>query len=449
MTEAQFPEKLQKLFEPKRFKVLYGGRAAGRSWNVARALLLMGAARPIRVLCAREFQNSIAESSLKVLGDQVELLGLSSLYEIQKQGIFGTNGTSFAFEGIKNNVSRIKSYEGIDYCWVEEAAKVSKTSWDVLIPTIRKEGSEIWMTFNPELETDYTYKNFVRNANSVVDDTFVFHMTYRDNPWMPEALLPEIEKAKVEDYDKYLNVWEGKCLRSLAGAIYAKELRAIDEEGRVCSVPWDREAPVDAWLDLGAGKSDKTAIWFGQKVAMQNRILGYYENNLSDILHYAKMMQAKPYTYGTIWLPHDARASRIGTKMTIEEQFRTHFPNTSVRIVPKVSLTDGINAARLTLHNCWFDEEECEDGLAALRHYKYSVKEGKGRDGQDDLSALPLHDWASHGADAFRYLALTIRGSRQDRSGVIDRLRAAGEAAREAFKNPEHGRGNSGLGWMG
>lgn len=450
--DAAFPEKLQILFQPNRYKVLWGGRGAGRSWNVARALLLIGMQRPIRVLCAREFQNSIAESVHKVLSDQIEKFDLAGFYEVQKQGIYGANGTSFSFEGIKNNTTRIKSYEGVDYCWVEEAVKVSRTSWNILIPTIRKDGSEIWMTFNPELESDYTYEHFVKKATR---DMVVVHMTWRDNPWFPPVLMKELLEARESDPDMYLNVWEGKCLRALEGAVYAKELRETEGEGRICTVPWERQWPVSVWMDLGAGRSDRTAIWFAQRVALQNRILGYYENNLSDTLHYAKEIQSRPYTIDTIWLPHDAKAKRIGLKMTIEEQFRQHFPNSKVRIVPKLSIADGINAARLTFPNCYFDEEECEGGLKALRHYQYEVTE---RNSVKEFSRDPKHDWASHGADAFRYLALTIRGTgaQARHVGVLERL----EAAAQAFKNPPGAeqdgdgfsgrRGASGLsqGWM-
>src|SRR5258708_18969379 len=162
---AEFPGHLQILFRPKRRKVLYGGRGAGRSWGCARALLLMGQMRTIRVLCCRELQNSITESVHRVLSDHIESMGLGAFYEIQVAKIIGKNGTTFSFEGIKNNHTKIKSYEGIDYCWVEEADKVSKASWGILIPTIRKNGSEIWLTFNPELETDYTFQRFVKHPN--------------------------------------------------------------------------------------------------------------------------------------------------------------------------------------------------------------------------------------------------------------------------------------------
>ena len=143
--DATFPEPFRILFEPKRYKVLYGGRGGGRSWSCARALLIIGVNRQIRVLCARELQNSIAESVHQLLSDQIQALGLSDYYTIQRDRIIGTNGTSFTFEGIRNNVNKIRSFEGIDYCWVEEAHKVSANSWEVLIPTIRKDNSEIWI----------------------------------------------------------------------------------------------------------------------------------------------------------------------------------------------------------------------------------------------------------------------------------------------------------------
>lgn len=440
MSQIQFPVKLEPLFLPKRYKVLWGGRGAGRSWGIARALLLIGAERPIRVLCARELQKSIDESVHKLLSDQIEALGLGNVYTVQKASIFAANGTTFSFEGIKNNVNKIKSYEGVDYAWVEEAAKVSKASWNVLIPTIRKPGSEIWLSFNPELDTDYTFVNFVKNANKINDDSIVIHMNFRDNPWFPAELEAERLKVKDADPDLYLNVWEGQCLEMLEGAVYAKEMRALATEGRICDVPWDRDFPVDVWMDLGAGRSDRTSIWFAQQLAMQTRILDYYENNLSDTLHYAKEMQKRPFTFGTIWLPHDAEATKIGQVKTIKKQFQEHFPNATIRIVPKLSIAEGINAARLLFPNCYFDEEKCEEGLSSLKHYKYEVVNGQ-------FSRDPKHDNASHGADAFRYLALTIKGvGRSNRKkGVRERLEEAVAIGRKAAEKMPLGAHS----WMG
>jgi phage terminase large subunit len=403
----RFPEPFQVLFKPKRHKVLYGGRGAGRSWSCARALLLEGAKRPIRVLCARELQKSIEDSVHRLLSDQVVALGLASFYDILKKNIVGKNGTIFSFEGIKNNATAIKSYEGMDYCWVEEAAKVSKTSWGILIPTIRKPNSEIWLTFNPELATDYTYRRFVLEPS---EDSVVVKTTWRDNPWFPDVLRSEMEDLRKRDYDSFLNVWEGHCLQMLEGTIYAKELRRAQEEGRICKVPWDRETPVETFWDLGW--SDHTSIWFGQKVAMQFRVLAYFEGSMEDIHYYLKHCQSREYVYGSFWLPHDARAKQLGSKRSIEEVVRAS--GRQVRVAKKLSIEDGINAARIIFPNCWFDEQECEEGLDRLRHYRYRVIDGQ-------ITGAPLHDEASDGADAFRTLAVSIKEPRE-KGGLVAKL---------------------------
>lgn len=417
--QLQFPEKLQCLFEPKRFKVLYGGRGAGRSWGIARALLLLGAQRPLRVLCAREFQNSISDSVHKVLSDQIETMGLTHLYDVQKDRILGPKGTSFAFEGIKNNTTRIKSYEGIDVCWVEEAVKVSRQSWGILTPTIRKDdggpfgvGSEIWMSFNPELETDYTYREFVLNADPSM--MTVVRMTWRDNPWFPQVLRRELERDKINDPDRYLNVWEGHCRQILEGAVYAKELRRMQEDQRICEVPWDPEWPVDTAWDLG--RADATAIWFFQRIALQHRVIDYYEVTGDHVGDVILELQRRRYIYGVHFLPHDARAKTFGTKHSIQEQVNQAYPN-KVRIVPRLSVTDGINAGRLLMGKCWIDEKKCSDGLTALRHYKYRVTEEQDESIEGRRAVLgrePEHDWASHGADGWRYMAV---GASQSRRG--------------------------------
>src|SRR5215471_681087 len=407
---ADFPAPFQILFEPRRYKVLYGGRGGGRSWACARAFLLKATQTPLRVLCARELQNSISDSVHRLLADQISGLGLDTFYEVQNARILGKNGSAFSFEGIKNNITKIKSYEGIDICWVEEAHKVSRNSWGILIPTIRKEDSEIWMTFNPELETDYTYMRFVKEQDPA--QMLVIKTTWRDNPFFPDVLMREMEAEKARDYDSYLNIWEGFCRQVLEGAVYAKELRKAQEEGRICSVPWVREAPVDVFFDLGRG--DATSIWFAQRIAMQFRILDYYSATGEHIAHFIKELQNREYTYGTVWLPHDARAKTLGSKRTIEETVRSS--GFKVQIVPRMSLIDGINAARLIFPNCWFDEDKCSDGIQSLRHYRYRIIDGQ-------YSNEPLHDWSSDAADAFRYLAVGLRERRSTSAEtVLDRL---------------------------
>jgi phage terminase large subunit len=444
LTNAQFPVKMQALFEPSRFKVLYGGRGAGRSWGCARALLIIGAQRPIRVLCARELQNSIADSVHKLLSDQITALGLQDHYELQQKYIFGKNGTQFAFEGIKNNVTRIKSFEGIDYCWVEEADKVTKSSWEILIPTIRKPDSEIWITFNPTLEKDYTYRRFVTDATS---DCKVIFMTWRDNPFFPEVLKKQMLSDKERDYDSYLHVWEGQCIQILEGAVFAKELRRVRSEGRITQVPYERSVPVMTFWDLG--KHDQTAVWFIQQVAMQTRVLEYFEASMEDLPYYFKELQQKAYFYDCCYLPHDAYHKRLGMKLTIEGQFRA--ANFLTARTPKLSVPEKINFGRILLNSCWFDTQKTEEGLQRLTHYRYKIIQND-ETGEKYFSQDPIHDENSNGADAFMYAGVNLkrlaRKQQKQRENFATRLEQRLLVKQRQRESEFSGRPTSAQGWM-
>ena len=205
-----FPAPFEELFEPHRYKVYYGGRGSGKSMNFARALLLMGASRPLTVLCTREVQTSIADSVHRLLREQLEEIGMGSFYRVTQNAIYGKNGTEFIFKGLRFNVREIKSTEGVDICWVEEGQAVSADSWDVLIPTIRKEGSEIWISFNPLDESDPTFQRFVISPPSAA---YIRKVNYNENPFFPEVLRKEMEWLKSRDYQAYLHIWEGEVKR--------------------------------------------------------------------------------------------------------------------------------------------------------------------------------------------------------------------------------------------
>lgn len=214
-----FAEPFQGLFKPYRYKVYYGGRGGAKSWAMARALLLKGAQVKIRVLCVREIQHVIADSVHKLLSEQVEALGLTSIYRITNNRIIGTNGTEFIFAGLRANVREIKSKEGVDVCWAEEAESVTDESWGVLIPTIRKPGSEIWVSFNPLNASDPTYQRFVVHTPP---DTLLQQVSWRDNPWFPEVLIKEKDYLKRIDPDAYNHIWEGK-VRTISNAVVFKD----------------------------------------------------------------------------------------------------------------------------------------------------------------------------------------------------------------------------------
>lgn len=449
---VDFPEKLQPLFEPARYKVLHGGRGGAKSWGIARALLIEGVSKPgLRVLCVREFQTSMAESVHKLLSDQIIDLGLSDQYEVQKDYIFGpwtsdgTKRTQFAFYGIKNNIDKIKSFEGVDRVWAEEADKVSESSWKTLIPTIRKNDSEIWISFNPHLRKDYTYKHFVVSPRP---DSIVIEVNYWDNPWFPPVLQKEMENCKEEDFDEYLHIWCGKCKQVLTGAVYAKEIQKVILEGRLGRVPYQCGYGVSTYWDLGL--RDMTSIWFVQFVGFQTLVIDFYENRGEDMEHYIMMLQNRGYTYDMHWLPHDGTRRGIMTKKTPKSALEAKGYKGKVRVVPRAKPYLGISAGRTLFSRCYFDEAKITaphlDGMSGwdrLGNYRYKIDDG-------EYANLPLHDDNSNAADAFRTLAMSTneprkKGSQRLYSGDEDApgprsFREKVMALRERLPGPQ--------GWM-
>lgn len=397
VSRIRFPKKFEALFQPEkvRYRIFYGGRGGAKSWCFARALLAKGTKSPMRILCAREFQTSIKDSVHKLLSDQIYELNMESFYEITQTTIRGLNGTEFIFAGIKNNTNNIKSIEGIDVAWVEEAQSVSANSWNVLIPTIRKQDSEIWVSFNPELPTDDTWKRFVE---SPPESSVVVKVNWNDNPWFPETLNLERLSLKSRDLSAYNNVWEGATRNTVDGAIFGKEMEQAELENRITNVPYDPSKPCHAVFDLGW--ADNTACWIIQYVGFDIRVLRYFEDNQKTIQHYLSLMQTFGYIYDTIWLPHDGAAKSLGTGKSIEEIVRA--TGLKVQILDRVPITDSINAARTIFPRCYFDRKNTEEGLNCLRHYRYDVDE------HGTFSQKPLHDIYSHGADAWRYIGLMV-----------------------------------------
>ena len=395
--QVQFPDKLQGLFQPKRYKVLYGGRGGAKSWGVARALLLLAADRPLRVLCAREVQKSMRDSVHRLLKDQVSALGLESFYEVLDTEIRGLNGSLFLFSGLQQHtVDSIKSFEGVNIVWVEEAHGVSAKSWDVLIPTIRAEGSEIWLTLNPDMDTDDTYVRFIASPS---DDTWLCEMNWRDNPWFPSVLEDERVKAKrsllADDYD---HIWEGKPRRVAEGAIYRYEIEALMTDGRVRDVPYDPTLPVHTVWDLGW--NDAMTIIMVQRGPMDIRLLDYIEDSNRTLDWYVGELGKRPYRWGTDFLPHDGRTRNFQTGKSTEEIMRAM--GRTVRVLAQTSVEEGIKSARMAFPKCYFDKRKTVRLVECLKRYRRDIHTKTGE------PTLPLHDEYSHGADAFRYLGQSV-----------------------------------------
>ncbi len=399
---VDFPVELQFLFEPSRYKVGYGGRGSTKSWSFARALLIRGAERKLRIVCARLTKDSIKESVHELLTQQIQLMEMQHLYRVQEGKIYGTNGTEIVFYGLGDkHIDAIKSFEGADIVWVEEAAHISKAAWRKLSPTVRREGSEIWITFNPDLDTDATYKLFVLSPDKQVRSALV---NWQQNPWFPEVMRVEMESLRETDYNEYLNIYEGRPKDSVDGAIFANQIKAALEDDRITTVPWDRTKPVDIAFDLGFG--DPTVMWFVQGYGGFLNFIDFYEGEEEDISHFVMVAKQKPYILRDYWLPWDEAAHQheklhgVADKhIAISEIMKSLGCNT--RQAAGLRKVDSLNLARGKWPLMRFDREKCADGLNALRHYQWDRKPASpnvegGKPGQRQA----LHDWASHAADA-------------------------------------------------
>ena len=395
--DAKFPQKLRCLFRPSRYKFIRGGRGSGKSWGVARALLILGAKQKMRILCTREVQKSIRQSVHQLLSDQIQMLGLGSFYEVLTTELRGANGTQFFFAGLSEmTADSIKSFEGCDIVWLEEAQTLTRRSLTILIPTIRREGSEIWATYNPELETDPIHEMAVVNPPP---DTVSVLMNYSDNPWFPATLEAERQHAQATMRPaNYAHIWEGQCKPAVEGAVYADEVAAVVAEGRLCRVHYDPLLKVHTVWDLGF--NDMMSIILVQRAASEIRVIDYIEDNRLPLPEYVDRLQAMNMNWGNDWLPHDGFAKRHQTGKSDAEVLKNLGRN--VQMVPNSEVESGIRQTRIVFPRIWFNSES--GGVKALmehlKRYRRHVSRTTGEAGR------PLHDEHSHGADAIRYLCL-------------------------------------------
>lgn len=398
--EVQVSPVFLPIFRPARYKVSDGGRGGGRSWNFARGVLLKGAEKPLRIVCAREVQRSIKDSVHSLLVDQIKLMGLSHFYTVQNDRIDGRNGTRIIFTGLRQQeILNIKSLEGADICWVEEAQAVSEKSWQILIPTIRKPGSEIWITFNPGMITDPTYQRFIVNPP---DDTVRMPASYHDNPWFPRELEAERLHCQQFDPENYDNIWEGKPRETVDGSIYHREIVDAINDKRIRPVPRDPMLPTHTVWDLGW--NDQTSIIFVQRVGSEIRLVDYIEDSHRTLDDYVGEIETRRWKWGKDYLPHDGAAKSLQTGTSPAEIIRRLGRN--VKVMPAQKVETGIKQARMMFRQCYFDEDKCARLIECLKRYRRHIPT------TTEEPSNPVHDEFSHGADAFRYLA-----------GVADRLK--------------------------
>lgn len=409
---VQVPRKLRPLLSPRRYKGAYGGRGGAKSHFFAEQVILRAYASPTRIVCIREVQNSIKDSVKQLLIDKINKLGLMPWFEVLESEIRGPNGSLIVFKGMQSyNASNIKSLEGYDIAWVEEAQTLSQHSLDLLRPTLRKEGSELWFSWNPRFKTDPVDKFFRKEAP---EDAISVMVNWYDNPWFPDVLHKEMSHDFATDEDKAEHIWNG-AYGTTQGAILAKWVGRAERDGRIHNeVEFDPDgAPIEVSADLGF--RDTASFWYWQRTLGGFRVLMYDGDTGLDADDWIPRIQENirqlgaSRKLGKVWLPHDARAKTFQSKYTTAERFITAFTPGKVAVVPQSKKMDQISAARSIIPRCEFHRDRCESGIDGLLAWEYAYNEETGI-----FSREPLHNWASHPADAFCYGAQVMEETKPE-----------------------------------
>lgn len=396
----EVPRKLKPLLARKRYKGAYGGRGGAKSHFFAEQIIFRCLTGCTRAVCIREVQNSIKDSVKQLLIDKISKFGLGSSFDIQESEIRGPYGSLIIFRGMQSyNSDNIKSLEGYDIAWVEEAQTFSQTSLDLLRPTLRKDGSELWFSWNPRYKTDPVDKFFRKSPHP---DAISVMVNWRDNPWFPEVLRDEMEHDFSVDPDKAEHVWNGGY-GSSQGAILARWVNKAERDGRINNdVAYDPQgAPIEVSSDIGF--RDTASWWYWQRCIGGYSLLRYEGDSGLDADDWIPRIQQSltgigNISLGKIWLPHDAKAKTFQSKHSTVEKFLNAFSSKTVDIVPQSKKPDQISAAREVIQHSVFHKDHCEDGLDGLRAWEFEWN-----DDNNVFSRDPLHNWASHPSDAYAY----------------------------------------------
>lgn len=416
MTAAriELPPKLIPVFAGSAdVRYAHGGRGSGKTRSFAKMAAVRGYMYGMQgisgmILCARQFMNSLDDSSLEECKRAIEDEPfLAAYYEIGERYIKSRDGRiSFAFAGLDRNIASVKSKGRILLCWVDEAEPVTDAAFNILIPTLREEGedwnAELWVTWNPARKTAAVEKRF-RFANDPLIKGV--ELNWRDNPKFPAKLERERLRDLEERPDEYDHIWEG-AYGNVAGSILGRHLARAKSEGRIGRVRHDPSgAPVVISADLGF--HDTASFWYWQPTVGGFHLIKYDGDSgleaddwIPRIQEHLKGFKAK---LGKIWLPHDARAKTFQSKHTTMERFIRSFGPEHVGVVPMTRKHDQINAARRVLDYCAFDENECAAGIDGLEGWAYKWIADAGVYSKD-----PEHNWASHPSDAFAYGAIVM-----------------------------------------
>ena len=392
------------LLAPARYRAAHGGRGSGKSHFFAELLIEECLLTPdTRAVCIREIQRSLIQSAKKLLEDKIQALGVGHMFEVLGDRIITPGGGVIVFQGMQDlSAELIKSFENFRIAWVEEAQTLTHRSLQMLRPTIRAEGSEIWFSWNPRRKSD-AVDEFLRRKKP--EGATVVQANWRDNPWWTTTLEEE-RKFDLENYpERYAHIWEGDYAKAFEGAYFAALLGQAQRDGRIGNVPLDPVLSVRAYFDIGGAghQSDAMAIWVCQFVGREIRLLDYIEGVGQPLSYYANELRKKGWKDAVIHLPHDG----VATNNISGKRYIDHWIEAGFECAPPIKNSGAgaammrIEAARRVFPRCWFNEKPTEAGRDALGYYH------ERRDPGRDVGLGPEHSWASHAADAFGYLSIS------------------------------------------
>lgn len=400
------------LLQPARYKGAWGGRGSGKSHFFAEMLVEEAIRRPgLRAVCIREVQKSLKESAKRLIEDKINQIGTGQGFEPLTDQIKTPGGGLIIFQGMQDHTAEsIKSLEGFDIAWVEEAQTLSARSLQMLRPTIRAEGSELWFSWNPRRKTDPVDE--MLRGPEVPTGSVVVRANWSDNPWFPDVLEQERQDCLRADPDQYDHIWNGGYVTVVSGAYYAKALAEARQQGRIGRVARDPLMTIRAYWDIGGtgAKADACAIWIAQFVGREIRVLDHYEAVGQPLATHVQWLRSHGYDGALCVLPHDGVTHDKVFDVSYESALRD--AGFSVMVVanqgPGAAMLR-IEAARRLFPSVWFNEATTEGGIAALGWYHEKKDEARG------IGLGPEHDWASHSADAFGLMAVAHEAPKEQR----------------------------------
>jgi len=406
MTELilKTPAVFEPLEQPSRYKAAYGGRGSGKSWHFAsmvveRCLLKSGS----RIVCIREIQKTLAQSAKALIETTIQALGVGHEFRVLFDRIETPGGGLIIFLGMQDqNAESIKSLEGYDVAWVEEAQTLSARSLALLRPTIRADGSEIWFTWNPRRKSD-AVDEFLRSQKP--DNAIIVKANFSDNPFFPAVLEEEMQLDRERYPDRFGHIWCGDYAKAFEGAYYASVLAEARREGRICDeLKLDPIVPIKLFWDIGGAgaRADACAIWVCQFAGQSINVIDYIEGIGQVLGYYTNELAHRGYEKATCYLPHDG----ANTNAISGLRYADHLKDAGFQVQVKRNMGAGavamrIEAVRGIFNKCRFDEKKCEAGLDALGFYHEKKDENR------SVGLGPSHDWSSHAADAFGLMALS------------------------------------------